>query len=155
MAKPGDNKKAKPGRPRVNSTFVGVRLKPDQLARLDAWRTSQGETLGRPEAMRRLLERALRASMTPPHRPGAPKGASLRHIPRHTEQQTRELIRSILGDEVAAVDAPPEGWEALAASAVEQAPAATAGTELRRSPPAGPAPQGFGQFVRKLGFGKP
>ena len=153
MAKPGDNKKAKPGRPRVNSTFVGVRLKPDQLARLDAWRTSQGETLGRPEAMRRLLERALRASMAPPPRPGAPKVASLRHIPRHTEQQTRELIRSILGDEAATADGPAERQEPAAISAADQSPAAV-GTELRRSPQAGPTPQGFGQFVRKLGFGK-
>lgn len=36
-----------------------VRLQPDQLAALDAWRAAQDDQPSRPEAIRRLLDRAL------------------------------------------------------------------------------------------------
>lgn len=38
-----------------------VRLQPAALGELDAWRKRQGEKISRPEAIRRLLEAALRA----------------------------------------------------------------------------------------------
>jgi hypothetical protein len=39
--------------------MVGVRLQPDQLAKLDAWIKEQEAALSRPEAVRRLLDKAL------------------------------------------------------------------------------------------------
>lgn len=49
-------------RPEAPGTMVGVRLQPDQLAALDAWIEGQEEPRpSRPEAIRKLLERALDA----------------------------------------------------------------------------------------------
>jgi hypothetical protein len=48
------------GRPPVGSTLVGVRLPPDELAPLDAWIAKQDDAPSRPEAIRRLLARALK-----------------------------------------------------------------------------------------------
>jgi hypothetical protein len=55
-----DNKKKK-GRPRTGiGPAVGLRLYPELEQRLDAWITKQGEPdLGRPEAIRRLLDQVL------------------------------------------------------------------------------------------------
>jgi hypothetical protein len=36
-----------------------VRLQPDQLGKLDAWRSAQDDEPSRPEAVRRLLDKAL------------------------------------------------------------------------------------------------
>jgi hypothetical protein len=36
-----------------------VRLQPDQLAKVDAWRGAQDDTPTRPEAIRRLVEKAI------------------------------------------------------------------------------------------------
>lgn len=36
-----------------------VRLQPDQLGKLDAWREAQDDKPTRPEAMRRLFEKAI------------------------------------------------------------------------------------------------
>lgn len=47
------------GRPRVDATPVNVRFPPDQLARLDGWIATQGDKPSRPEAIRRIVERAL------------------------------------------------------------------------------------------------
>jgi hypothetical protein len=47
------------GRPPVGSTLVGVRLPPDELAALDGWIANQKDEPTRPEAIRRLTERAL------------------------------------------------------------------------------------------------
>ena len=49
------------GRPTTGiGPAVGLRLYPDLEARLDAWIAKQGEPdLGRPEAIRRLLDQAL------------------------------------------------------------------------------------------------
>jgi hypothetical protein len=40
--------------------LIGVRLQPDDLARLDGWRGKQEDLPSRPEAIRRLLAKALR-----------------------------------------------------------------------------------------------
>jgi hypothetical protein len=48
--------------PRASETGtpVLVRLQAEPLARLDAWRKKQPDLPGRPEAIRRLLEEAMR-----------------------------------------------------------------------------------------------
>jgi len=46
-------------RPAVTGTMVGVRLQPDALARLDAFRAKQKPRPTRPEAVRQLIEIAL------------------------------------------------------------------------------------------------
>jgi hypothetical protein len=63
-----DNKK-KRGRPKTGiGPAVGLRLYPDLEQRLDAWIAKQSDPdLGRPEAIRRLLDQALEA--TAPLRP--------------------------------------------------------------------------------------
>lgn len=48
------------GRPPVGSTAITVRLTPDQLAALDAYIEKQKDSPGRPEAIRRLVERGLK-----------------------------------------------------------------------------------------------
>ena len=53
-----DNRK-KRGRPRVGSTLVGVRLDPDLLARLDAYRATLPGEPSRPEAIRSMIEAVL------------------------------------------------------------------------------------------------
>jgi hypothetical protein len=53
-------KRRKRGRPPTEATPVLVRVMPDQIERLDAWIAKQGEPdLGRPEAIRRLLDQTL------------------------------------------------------------------------------------------------
>ena len=46
--------------PTGKGTQVQVRLQPKQLARLDAWIRKQADSPTRPEAVRRLLEQALK-----------------------------------------------------------------------------------------------
>ena len=53
-------KKRGRGRPATGATPVMVRVQPDQLAALDAWIEKQREARSRPEAIRELLERALK-----------------------------------------------------------------------------------------------
>jgi hypothetical protein len=55
-----DTKKRR-GRPKTGiGPHVGLRLYPELEKRLDAWISKQGEAdLGRPEAIRRLLDQAL------------------------------------------------------------------------------------------------
>jgi hypothetical protein len=53
-------KKRGRGRPPTEATPVLVRVMPDQIERLDAWINKQGEPdLGRPEAIRRILDKVL------------------------------------------------------------------------------------------------
>lgn len=48
------------GRPATGrGQTVGVRLHPDQLGKLDAWREAQDDKPTRPEAVRRLLAKAI------------------------------------------------------------------------------------------------
>jgi len=49
-------------RPPVTGTLIGVRLQPDDLAALDAWRLKQPDNPSRPEAVRRLIQKGLERS---------------------------------------------------------------------------------------------
>jgi hypothetical protein len=52
-------KKPKKGRPSVDSEAVNVRLERQAIEALDAWRKKQNDLPTRPEAIRRLIEKAL------------------------------------------------------------------------------------------------
>jgi metal-responsive CopG/Arc/MetJ family transcriptional regulator len=54
-----DNTAPRWKRSAVKGTLIGVRLQPDLLKALDKWAKPSG--IGRPEAIRRLLEKALSA----------------------------------------------------------------------------------------------
>jgi hypothetical protein len=56
-----DNTKTRKPRAPQTGELVGVRLQPDALDRLDAWRRIQDDLPSRPEAMRRLFELGLQA----------------------------------------------------------------------------------------------
>ena len=49
------------GRPPVDSEAVNVRLAAPALKTIDDWRRNQDDLPGRPEAIRRLVERGLKA----------------------------------------------------------------------------------------------
>jgi hypothetical protein len=49
------------GRPPVESEAVTVRIASDALREIDDWRREQEDLPGRPEAIRRLVERGLKA----------------------------------------------------------------------------------------------
>jgi hypothetical protein len=53
-------KKVKKGRPPIESEPVTVRMTVDALRVLDDWRRKQEDLPGRPEAIRRLVEMALK-----------------------------------------------------------------------------------------------
>jgi len=54
--------KKKPGRPATGrGEQVQVRIKPDLMKRLDAWRDRDTECLSKPEAIRQLMEIGLKA----------------------------------------------------------------------------------------------
>jgi hypothetical protein len=46
-------------RPDQTGTLVGTRFQPDDLASLDSWRREQADIPARPEAIRRLVRKAL------------------------------------------------------------------------------------------------
>lgn len=48
-------------RPNRTGVLVATRVQPDLLKRLDAWRREQEDLPSRPEALRRLAEKALEA----------------------------------------------------------------------------------------------
>ena len=48
-------------RPPVTGTLIGVRLQPDSLSAVDTWRKKQTDLPSRPEAIRRLLDVALKS----------------------------------------------------------------------------------------------
>jgi hypothetical protein len=54
-------KKAKRGRPPIDSEAVTVRMAVDALQSIDDWRRHQDDLPGRPEAIRRLVELGLKA----------------------------------------------------------------------------------------------
>jgi hypothetical protein len=54
-----DNTNLRKKRPKQPGTFVGTRIQPELLERLDAWRREQPDMPSRPEALRRLAEKAL------------------------------------------------------------------------------------------------
>jgi hypothetical protein len=41
-------------------TLIGVRIEPDDLELLDLWRNEQSDKPGRPEAIRRLVQRGVK-----------------------------------------------------------------------------------------------
>lgn len=49
----------KRGRPPLGAVSIHLTVHPDQLAKVDAWIADQDEPLTRPEAVRRLLDKAL------------------------------------------------------------------------------------------------
>lgn len=49
------------GRPATDATPILVRMLPDQVEALDNWIAKQGDDLGRPEAIRRLVDLGLKA----------------------------------------------------------------------------------------------
>jgi hypothetical protein len=53
-------KKRKKGRPPVDSIAVNVRLPINSVSEIDDWRRKQDDLPGRPEAIRRLVEQALK-----------------------------------------------------------------------------------------------
>jgi hypothetical protein len=60
------------GRPSTGATSIHLRILPDELEALDEWCWKQPDVPSRPEAIRRLLEYALRvpaARQLPPHLP--------------------------------------------------------------------------------------
>jgi hypothetical protein len=57
----GDNTKKRAAQ---KGTLIGVRLQPDQLAKLDAWIGQLPDAHTRPEAIRRLMEIGLAAPHT-------------------------------------------------------------------------------------------
>ena len=77
------------GRPRTNPTSIHLTLAPDQLQALDGWIAKLREHRSRPEAIREILERALKHDQ--PRRAGPHRGAS-----KATDMASKELDR--LGD---------------------------------------------------------
>lgn len=57
-----DTRKKSKGRPPVDSQEISVRMLRDDVNALDAWRADQADNPNRPEAIRRLVRRALQES---------------------------------------------------------------------------------------------
>lgn len=53
-------KKRRGPAPTGKGTLIGVRLQPDELAKLDAWQAKSPSVASRPEAIRRLVELGLK-----------------------------------------------------------------------------------------------
>lgn len=56
-----DNMKQPKKRPGQIGEFIGVRVQPDLAKAIDDWRRRQDDLPGRPEAIRRLVEKGLKA----------------------------------------------------------------------------------------------
>lgn len=56
-----DIRKRPPGRPRIDAVPVMVRIPPAELADLDAWIAKQNEPMSRPEALRAMMARVVKA----------------------------------------------------------------------------------------------
>jgi hypothetical protein len=56
-----DNMKTRKSRPKTTGELIGVRIQPEMIGKLDDWRRGQEDLPGRPEAIRRLVELALKA----------------------------------------------------------------------------------------------
>jgi hypothetical protein len=59
-----DNRKKRVGRPPVGAILIGVRVPPAGVAEIDGWIKKHAPKMSRPEAIRRLVEMALK--MKPP-----------------------------------------------------------------------------------------
>jgi hypothetical protein len=73
---PVSRKKRGRGRPKIGAMLIGVRLPPDQLARIDAWANAQPDLPGRPEALRRLAALALGPPAAPAPKAGKKAAAA-------------------------------------------------------------------------------
>lgn len=83
--------------PREKSTPALVRLSPDLMARIDAWRRQQTDLPTRPEAIRRLVESALAA-------PPKPATTTARPEPNQSKVRTDSEARPLSkGDQIAAL----------------------------------------------------
>jgi hypothetical protein len=61
MAKAISRTEKKRGRPPTGAQSIHLRLLPEQLSALDSWIERQDNKPSRPEAIRRLIERGLKA----------------------------------------------------------------------------------------------
>jgi len=57
-------------RGKTTGELIGVRCQAELLAAIDEWRRKQSDLPNRPEAMRRLIEQALKAARAQPHKRG-------------------------------------------------------------------------------------
>lgn len=55
-----DNTKTRKKRPEETGTLIGTRFQSGLLTKIDAWRKAEDDLPSRPEAIRRLIEKALR-----------------------------------------------------------------------------------------------
>lgn len=55
----GTRKRTGRGRPSTGAKSIHLRVLPDQLLKLDAWRSAQTTELSRPDAVRHLVDQAL------------------------------------------------------------------------------------------------
>jgi hypothetical protein len=55
-----DNTTTRRKRPAQTGLLVGTRLQPELLSKLDEWRRRQPDIPARPEAIRRMIEQAVR-----------------------------------------------------------------------------------------------
>jgi hypothetical protein len=92
--------------PTGKGELIGVRLQPLQLSDLDAWIARQGHELSRPEAIRRLVEKALvgKGAPRPPSKEAAHKASKMAALeleplgdktlpPEERDRRKRALIR--------------------------------------------------------------
>jgi hypothetical protein len=71
-------KKKRGPAPTGKGTQIVTRMQPDQLLRLDAWIAEQDGELSRPEAVRRLVDKALDAPARQAPKPIPPKAKPLK-----------------------------------------------------------------------------
>jgi len=82
--------------PAATGRLVGVRMQSSQIAAVEAWAGQQGDNPGRPEAVRRLVDRALREH--PALRP-SDEPAARRDVARATAHAVEPKISSHVSDE--------------------------------------------------------
>ena len=80
-------KKRGRGRPKTGAIPVLVRFTPEQAVRLDAWRKNGSDRLGRPEAIRRLVELALNRTSPPKGKKGRDIAAAASRLAGHGVDQ--------------------------------------------------------------------
>ena len=89
-------KNRKRGRPAAEEIGVPiqVRVKPSKLVAIDAWRARQPDLPGRPEAIRRLVDKALATgSAKAPAAPVAKAAKATDDVPRSKVEQIARLRR--------------------------------------------------------------
>jgi hypothetical protein len=61
-------KKRNRGRPKTGAISIHLRIEPKEFGAIDSWRGTQSDQPTRPEAIRRLIERALGHKGAPPRK---------------------------------------------------------------------------------------